>query len=179
MNAPSIACCLATLVLASMPARLHAQAESTTAASRPSGPARDPARAARKAQLMAEFRALLEQTQNRQEARNLSTANSAEASRVETAPSRTAATAATTGSSGQQAPAVRWPKDPSLDYSGFSCEYFTRQPQAQSAAPFHAEGSWVAYGERMYQCVNQRWRLAGPVAAYADGALRQAGQVEK
>lgn len=178
MNAPSIACCLATLVLASMPARLHAQAEPTTAASRPSGPARDPARAARKAQLMAEFRALLEQTQNRQDARNLSTENSAEASSVETGPARPA-TAANTGPSDQQAPAVRWPKDPSLDYSGFSCEYFTRQPQAQSATPFHAEGSWVAYGERMYQCVNQRWRLAGPVAAYADGAQRQAAQVEK
>lgn len=194
MNVRALACL--SLVLAWVAAPLHAQS-SVPGQSAPAGANRPPdaARAARKAQLMAEFRALLEQTQARQEAQASTAANPAmQASNGLEAPGQEAVMpsanmpstsmpsanqAASAPTRPAQAPAPRWPKDPALDYTGQACEYFTRPPLGQSTLPVHPEGRWVAYGERMYQCVNQRWRLAGPVAAYADGEQRQAELLER
>lgn len=179
--------CLLALALASGALPVRGQglpANPAGASPDPKNRQADPARAARKAQLMAEFRALLEQGEARQDvqpppattAPNAAAMPDMGATRASTTANTAPPAAAAAGTS--QAPAVRWPKDPGLDYTGLSCEYFTRPPLASSTALIHPEGSWVAYGERMYQCLNQRWRMAGPVAAYADGAQRQAALVE-
>jgi len=143
-------------------------------------------RSARASQLLDEFRAILDASASEQNAQTAASDNSSpagadapSAGNPTLSPAASNNGQAAAGGAANNPPMVRWPKDPKLDYSGFSCEFFTRPPQAKGTTSSHADGAWIAYGERMYQCVNGRWRLEGPVAAYADGGQRQADQVER
>lgn len=139
----------------------------------------DTARAARSAKLLAEFRAILDNSlAETAAAANPTPALSAGPSQPPAKPENEPSPAPVAKTVGGSPPAVLWPKDVQLDYTGFACEFFTRPPKADGSVDTHADGTWIAYGERMYQCVNRRWRLEGPVAAYAGGQERQARLIE-
>lgn len=159
----------------------HTTSERPPAQATPATPDRrmDAARAARSAKLLAEFKTLLDNSvAENAAAGNPLPAPAAGSSQAASATSTEPAPPASTTAIRRDSPAVLWPKDVQLDYTGFACEFFTRPPNANGSVETHADGTWIAYGERMYQCVNQRWRLEGPVAAYAGGKERQASLIE-
>lgn len=47
-------------------------------------------------------------------------------------------------------------KDPGQDYTGKSCEYFTR-PSDEAHLNYHSDGTVLSYGNRVYKCVDRRW----------------------
>ncbi len=71
-------------------------------------------------------------------------------------------------------------KDPSQNYAGESCSYFTRPLVREDGAGLnrYAEGSMVCYGERMYQCVDGRWADRHRCDNYADWQGRRAETFE-
>lgn len=56
-------------------------------------------------------------------------------------------------------------KDPAIDYTGRACTYFTRSGD-DAHVNAYADGSWVAYGDRMYECSNRHWVSRGPKKAF-------------
>lgn len=50
------------------------------------------------------------------------------------------------------------PKDPGIDYTGRSCEYFTKTSD-EAHLYYHSEGALIAYGNKVYECLNARWRI--------------------
>jgi len=71
-------------------------------------------------------------------------------------------------------------KDPSQNYAGESCSYFTQPLVRQDGAGLnrYADGSMVCYGERMYQCVDGRWVDRHRCDNYADWQGRRAETLE-
>ncbi len=57
------------------------------------------------------------------------------------------------------------PKDPGLDYSGKSCEYFTR-PSDEAHLNYYSDGAIVAYGNNIYECKARRWRFRTTIDRY-------------
>lgn len=68
-------------------------------------------------------------------------------------------------------------KDPNVDYSGEACSYFTKQADA-AHIPRYADGSWVAYGTRMYVCEGGHWASKGPKTTYKDYENSEAAVLE-
>ncbi|MEX5350997.1 hypothetical protein WCE02_06495 [Pseudomonas juntendi] len=50
------------------------------------------------------------------------------------------------------------PKDPSLNYEGRGCEYFTR-PSDEAHLNYHSDGAVMSYGNNVYKCENGRWKF--------------------
>ncbi len=69
--------------------------------------------------------------------------------------------------------------DPEADYSGTSCRYFTCNAvrKDQSGLNYYADGSFVIYGERAYECHNRRWHLKGPAGAWLPQAKNRRAEV--
>ena len=70
------------------------------------------------------------------------------------------------------------PKDPTQNYAGRSCAYFTAAPDAAHLNTY-ADGANVCYGDKMYVCEGRSWRYLGPCSAFAGGKSRQADKLEK
>lgn len=59
------------------------------------------------------------------------------------------------------------PLNPSADYSGKPCSYFTRAPVEDGVRMnFYASESCVSYGEISYECVSGRWVKKGPEVVF-------------
>lgn len=63
-------------------------------------------------------------------------------------------------------------KDPSANYAGKPCEYFTR-PSDEAHLNYYANGATVVYGDKAYQCIDRRWRYKHPANVYTDEVRRQ------
>lgn len=71
------------------------------------------------------------------------------------------------------------PLDPSRDYSGQSCSYFTKPArEGDHRLNYYADNSFVCYGAKMYKCVARRWESKGPCAAYQDSKSISAEKLE-
>jgi len=70
------------------------------------------------------------------------------------------------------------PKDPTQNYAGRSCAYFTAAPD-DAHLNTYADGANVCYGAKMYVCEGRSWRYLGPCGAFAGGNSRQADKLEK
>lgn len=67
----------------------------------------------------------------------------------------------------QQKPSPQ-PKDPSIDYTGMSCSYFTRPAvEDEVRMNYYSKGSCVVYGSSAYECGSDgRWIRKGPASVF-------------
>lgn len=70
------------------------------------------------------------------------------------------------------------PKDPTQNYAGQSCAYFT-VPSDEAHLNYYADGANACYGDKMYVCEGRRWRYLGPCSAFEGGTKKQAEKQEK
>ena len=76
-------------------------------------------------------------------------------------------------------PAPFKPLDPTRDYSGQSCSYFTKPArEGDYRLNYYANDSFACYGTKMYKCAAGRWESKGPCAAYQDSDRLRAEKLE-
>lgn len=69
--------------------------------------------------------------------------------------------------------------DPSIDYSGKSCSYFTKPSVDEHGTNYYADGAFSCYGKRMYECSARKWISRGPCSSYSDSKRLNAEVQEK
>jgi len=57
-------------------------------------------------------------------------------------------------------------KDPSANYDGTTCEYFTRAPDA-THLNYYPENATVLYGANVYTCTNGLWKYIRAASSYS------------
>jgi hypothetical protein len=72
-------------------------------------------------------------------------------------------------------------KDPSQNYAGEECSFFTKPAVRPDGGGlnYYADGAHVCYGERMYFCVDRRWKSEGWCPSYLGWEKLKAETIEK